>query len=89
MYVLTYVVLSSLGQYRPVSLEVTNVAKFELNDPWIWHPAGMNWHQQNQFGKPGIVANLPGWVFLPLLLLDRQLVHPTRQDIETTAAGLR
>ncbi len=81
-YVAIYVSLSAFGAYR---LKISGERRYAgiglgLMDTDYWYPAGIEWRRwKDVSGKYRIDANPLGWFFLPLIFVDRQLVHPNRQ----------
>ncbi|MDF1746485.1 MAG: hypothetical protein P1V19_22500 [Gimesia sp.] len=86
IYVVTYIILSSLGgyyynqsgkvRYRSIGLSVSDIT--------TWNPKGC-WYQAKFKNTKGIYVsrgNDLGYVFSPLIILDRKYFHPTQILIE-------
>lgn len=81
LYVGSYVALLAAGRYVPrPSGELRYENGFALLDRHEWRPAGLVWHRWRGItGRYIVDGNPPGWFYLPLLLIDRRLVHPTSE----------
>lgn len=79
-YVMIYAILSAIGGYKVRHSGELRYAATGLGvmDTTIWYPAGVEWYRRKTIdGKYVIDSNPLGWLFLPALLVDRNLVHPT------------
>jgi hypothetical protein len=85
LYVGSYVVLSSIGEYRAsisgrVRCQSTGMG---LHDAGIWEPKGVYWDPYlDVSGRRTNRATLLGWFYSPLVALDRRWVHPTHYMFE-------
>lgn len=85
LYVGTYSVLSANGRYimRPSGERRWNQTGMALMDTSLWTPAGVSWDRRRSVtGKYVYESDPLGWLFLPLLSLDRRYVHPTQDLLE-------
>ena len=85
IYVAVYVALSLCGRYldNVNSLQRLGIYCLCISDLEEWQPAlglvVVTHHVADMAGVQGRQeANVLGYCFLPLVLLDRQLFHPTR-----------
>lgn len=79
IYVGSYSILSANGQYygRPSGKRRLSFG-WAITDLYVWFPAGMTWERRKSISGDYVIdADPPGWVYLPLLLIDRKWVHPT------------
>jgi hypothetical protein len=80
LYVASYSILSFNGRYlmRPsgeVRYRSSGMAAFDL---FLWHPTAVNWERRRSVSGEFIIdADLLGWLYFPLLAMDRRWVHPT------------
>ncbi|QDV19633.1 hypothetical protein Pan153_42990 [Gimesia panareensis] len=90
-YVGIYIILSSMGtyyfnqsgevRYRSMGLAVSDIS--------TWNPEGCRFQYQfkNIKGKYVSRGNDLGYLFAPLIMLDRRFVHPTQVLIEPEVPG--
>lgn len=90
-YVGIYIILSSLGtyyfnqsgevRYRSMGLAVSDIS--------TWNPESCRFQYRfkNYSGKYVSRGNDLGYLFAPLIMLDRRFVHPTRVHIEPEVPG--
>lgn len=71
VYVLTYVTLSACGTYRDEGL-VTGQRYA------VWKPAMCCWTKSLRHGKVAHGLTTVGQIFMPLVLVDRHLIHKTQ-----------
>ena len=84
LYVGSYCCLSaSGGYYFGQSGRVRYGFGISVSDVSIWQPKFLQWQRfTNAGGEETTRDNFPGYVFCPLIAMDRWLVHPTEQLIE-------
>ena len=85
-YLVSYLILSALGGYRfDQSGELRYAsAGLSVSDLVMWHPAGC-WYQRRLRGITGdhtSRGNFLGYLYSPLIVLDRALVHRTKRIID-------
>ena len=84
IYVFTYVTLSLSGAY---AISQTGAARFTnsgqvVNDVSVWRPKFLRLKiSLNERGGVEREANLAGWFFYPLELVDRRYWHPTKNQV--------
>ena len=82
LYVLSYVVLSLLGGYVFwQSGELRYKHGLSVSDIIHWEPSGCVYQHgfRDIHGETVSRGNILGYIYSPLIRLDRWLVHPTRQ----------
>ena len=85
LYVLSYACLSAMGRYRARPSGEHRYAGngMAMMDRSLWCPAGMVWERRKDISGNYVVEADPlGWLFLPLISIDRCLVHPTASLLE-------
>ncbi len=85
LYVGSYAVLSACGRYvvRPLGERRWPGTGMAVMDTSLWTPAGVRWERRRSVTGNYVYESDPlGWLFLPLLSLDRRYVHPTRDLLE-------
>ncbi len=78
-YIGCYAMLSAAGEYRS---SPTGKLRYSfglaVTDRTLWQPKGMYLSRRQTIkGEMTTDANLPGYFFAPLILLDRACWHPT------------
>lgn len=77
-YLGSYTLLSAFGAYRLVFtgrfLDLRS--PLFLNDRSVWCPAFIK-HKRYVFGGRSLSANIPGYFYHPLVVLDREFIHPS------------
>jgi hypothetical protein len=84
-YVICYAVLSSLGQWQMVTSGKHYYSKTGLGviDTREWQPKGLLFRRWKDFdGKMRTEGNFCGYVYSPLLFLDRACVHRTESSYQ-------
>jgi hypothetical protein len=79
LYLMSYVVLSALGAYRPdISGRMRWAGGMGLTDCEFWQPLGM-YHKGylSVGGTRRTSADPAGWLYAPLISVDRAWVHKT------------
>jgi hypothetical protein len=84
LYVGVYLVLSATGRYQP---DMSGRRRWSfglaLIDVDHWQPRGMYFRGFiNVRGEPEVDANVLGWVYAPMIWLDRWLVHPSHEILD-------
>ena len=84
LYVGSYSCLSaSGGYYYGQSGRVRYGFGLSVSDISIWQPRFLRWQRfTNVRGEKTTRGNFLGYVFCPLIVVDRWFVHPTSQLIE-------
>jgi hypothetical protein len=86
VYVGSYAVLSSLGNYKGNvgSQEKVGLYLSSISDRDEWQPRAVIVTTVTDFpfsGSSTILANPAGYLFMPLVYFDRLLIHPTKVGI--------
>ena len=91
-YMGIYFILALFGGYRfDQSGTVRYVTGLSASDLEMWHPA-IAWYQndfQRLDGRITTRGNLLGYLFSPLIRLDRAMLHKTRVIEQVRQAGQR
>ena len=79
VYVGIYIALSAAGEYRPTfSGKRRYTFGLAVMDRSIWQPNGLRWERYKSIkGQSDTRGNVPGYLFSPLIVMDRALWHPT------------
>lgn len=80
LYIGIYCALSSMGDYRlDQSGKVRFGDRFAMSDLRMWHPK-FAWFQngfEDVSGKISTRGDICGYIFSPMIILDRTLIHKT------------
>lgn len=84
LYIASYVVLSAMGSYRwSQSGRLRYSFGLSVTDIEIWSPRGMTWEPfRNIYGADTTRGDLLGYLYSPLIALDRAWLHPTIKIFE-------
>jgi hypothetical protein len=79
LYVGLYCCLSARGSYQFMQTgRIRYGFGLSVSDVSMWQPEFIRWQQfTNVEGSATTRGNILGYVFCPLIILDRWLVHPT------------
>lgn len=85
VYLCSYTVLSFLGSYVPAhSGHLRWDFGLSVTDIRIWHPYAAHWQSySNSKGEKTTKGDLLGYLYSPLILIDRALIHPTEYYFPT------
>lgn len=83
-YLCAYIILSSCGGYyfTQSGRQRWHGTGLAVTDMIIWHPRFV-WYQSDYMfadGKIGTRGNFLGYLFVPLVQLDRRCIHPSKKD---------
>jgi hypothetical protein len=88
IYLGTYVVLSACGGWhwsQTGSLRYSS--GFAISDVQRWCPAWAHWEPfRDVYGTDTSRGNVLGYIYSPLIRLDRAWVHPDRQVVTSSEA---
>ncbi|MBI1344648.1 hypothetical protein GC163_00015 [bacterium] len=85
LYVATYLTLSVNGKYVRRPSGERRYAGFGLAawDRSLWQPVGVRWERRRDItGEYVTDGNELGWLFLPMLIIDRTWFHETHSLYE-------
>ncbi|WP_269539484.1 hypothetical protein [Cerasicoccus fimbriatus] len=76
-----YLTASLLGKYQPWQNGETRYAVgLSITNEMVWQPKGMEFHKRQTIdGQIEYSGNFLGYLFSPLIALDRQAFHATQQ----------
>ncbi len=91
-YIIIYIPLSLLGSYQTVPSGRTRSPRDQaISDQEVWQPMGLRliiFHDSDgstRFADPsragGTYTNFGGYLFLPLITIDRWLIHRSRDAL--------
>ena len=81
VYLGSYAILSATGEYVPATSGETRWFNgLGVTDIRIWQPRFCHWHRwKSASGEMTFDANPGGYLYLPLILIDRAILHPTEK----------
>ncbi|MCA9072832.1 MAG: hypothetical protein KDA84_28105 [Planctomycetaceae bacterium] len=83
-YVVSYIALSAFGEYRPSPSGKRRYAfGLAVMDRSLWQPKGMYWSRRlDLHGESTTEGSLLGYLYFPLIVVDRTYWHPTMHYFE-------
>ena len=81
IYVASYCCLSACGEYQfGESGRVRYGFGLSVSDLSIWQPKILRWQRfTNTRGEEATRGNIFGYLYCPLIVIDRWLIHPTKR----------